>query len=64
MPNQILSSAAIQTVKASGRAVNVRYATQTTTWKRLILSPDVQQDFVKAVENADIPPNAETAIMA
>ncbi|KAF1840646.1 uncharacterized protein K460DRAFT_320927 [Cucurbitaria berberidis CBS 394.84] len=63
MAGRIVSSTGIKTIVKSGRRINVQYTTETDTWKRYLLSQAIQDDFVKAVEKADIPANATTAIM-
>lgn len=64
MPNKVISSAAIKTVQKGSKSLNIRYATQTDAWKRLLLAESVQKDFVDAVESSKVPERAEIAIMA
>jgi hypothetical protein len=64
MVNSVISSTFIKTiVSKAGSEVNIKYATQTATWKRFSLSPIIQQKFVEAVEKSDIPATATTVIM-
>jgi hypothetical protein len=62
--NKILSSQAIKTVANSGKNITVKYATKTETWDRSYLASNVQDDFSKAIEKADIPAGATVAILA
>ncbi|KAF8848875.1 hypothetical protein BDZ45DRAFT_732637 [Acephala macrosclerotiorum] len=39
------------------------YATKTESWERWTLATSVKEDFVKAMEQADVPANVTTAIM-
>jgi hypothetical protein len=61
--NRVLASTTIKSVLNNGRTINVKYATETDTWKRYLLSQDQQDQFIKAIEKADIPAGATTAIM-
>jgi hypothetical protein len=64
MPNKVISSSTIKTISTGGRQITLQYATKTDTWNRYNLAKDVQQKFANAMENADVPPGATTAIMA
>lgn len=64
MPNKVISSSAIKTISNGGRQITLQYATKTDTWNRYNLATDVQQKFAKAMETAEVPPGATTAIMA
>ncbi|KAG5305245.1 hypothetical protein I7I50_05579 [Histoplasma capsulatum G186AR] len=64
MPYSILNSLLIKTIVKNGKNLHVKYATQTTAWARLLLSRNVQQNFVKAIEKADVPEGAASAILA
>jgi len=63
MPNKVVSSSTIKTIVNSGRAITLKYATETKSWKRIYLSPDVQENFSKAMEKTNVPNGATTAIM-
>lgn len=63
MANKVVSSSTIKTLMKGGRSINVKYAVETDTWRRSYLAPDVQENFVKAMEKADVPAGATTAIM-
>nr|KMM70900.1 hypothetical protein CPAG_07209 [Coccidioides posadasii RMSCC 3488] len=58
MPYSILNSLLIKTIVKNGKNLDVKYATRTTAWARLLLAKNVQQDFVKAIEKADVPEGA------
>lgn len=62
--NKIISSQVIKTVANRGKNIKVKYATKTETWDRSYLASSVQDDFSKAIEKADIPAGATTAILA
>jgi hypothetical protein len=64
MPNKVISSSTIKTISNGGRQITLQYATKTDTWNRYNLATDVQQKFAKAMEKADVPAGATTAIMA
>ncbi|OAX84184.1 hypothetical protein ACJ72_01459 [Emergomyces africanus] len=64
MPYSILNSLLIKTIVKNGTNLDVKYATRTTAWARLLLAKDVQQDFVKAIEKADVPEGAASATLA
>ncbi|KAI7229211.1 hypothetical protein KC357_g8877 [Hortaea werneckii] len=64
MPNKVISSSTIKTISNGGRQITLQYATKTDTWNRYNLASEVQQKFAKAMEKADIPAGATTAIMA
>jgi len=64
MPNKVISSSTIKTISKGGRQITLRYATKTDSWNRYNLAADVQEKFAKAMEKADVPANATTAIMA
>lgn len=66
MPIKILNSVLIKKVVTSGgRQINVKFANETDTWRRTLLSQEIRDRFIKAMEKADVPPpNATTAIMA
>lgn len=50
MANRVVSSATIKTIVSNGQPVLVKYATETSSWKRPYLSADTQEKFVKAIE--------------
>lgn len=54
MTNLVKSAAPIKSiVTTAGKAVMLKFATETDTWSRPFLSPDVQEGFSKAMEKAD-----------
>jgi hypothetical protein len=63
-PNRVLSARAIKTVFNKGQEIMVKYATKTEGWERTFLATSVQDDFSNAVEKADVPARAATAILA
>ncbi len=63
MANKFLSSSTIKSIINGGRSITFKYATKIDSWKRSYLSSDVQEAFAKAMEKADVPPSATTAIM-
>ncbi|THX67950.1 hypothetical protein D6D05_09611 [Aureobasidium pullulans] len=64
MVNSVISSSFIKKiVSKAGSEVNIKYATQTSTWKRFSLSPIIQQKFVEAVKKSDIPATATTVVL-
>ncbi|KAK2052406.1 hypothetical protein LY76DRAFT_555751 [Colletotrichum caudatum] len=63
MANKVISSSTIKTIMNGGRSITVKYATQTDSWTRYHLATDVQEKFSKAMETADVPAGATTAIM-
>lgn len=64
MTNPVKSAAPIKSiVTTAGKAVMLKFATETDTWSRPFLSPDAQEGFSKAMEKADLPAGATTAIM-
>ena len=64
MANNVVSSSFIKTIFKDGKNVTLRYATETDAWKRTSLAQSVKDGFSKAMEKADVPANAESAIMA
>jgi hypothetical protein len=62
--NKIISSQVIKTVANRGKNITVKYAIKTETWDRSYLASNVQDDFSKAIEKADIPAGATMAILA
>lgn len=64
MPNKVINSALIKNITNSGRSITVKYATKTDNWTRPVLDQSVKDDFSKAVEKADVPAKATTAILA
>jgi len=46
-----------------GRSITLKYATKTDAWERHSLAPSVQEAFAKAMEKAEVPASATTAIM-
>ncbi|EDN08735.1 hypothetical protein I7I51_00385 [Histoplasma capsulatum] len=62
--SNILNSLLIKTIVKNGKNLDVKYATRTTAWARLLLAKNVQQDFVKAIEKADVPEGAASATLA
>ena len=63
MASKVISSSIIKTIMNGGQSIALKYATETDTWKRYYLSSDVQEKFTKAMEKADVPTGATTAIM-
>jgi hypothetical protein len=63
MANKVINSSPINTVMSGGRFIIVKYATETDSWKRHNLATDTQNEFAKAIEKADVPVGATTAIM-
>lgn len=63
MANVVIASSAIKTVMNEGRVIIVKYTTETQAWKRITLATDTQEEFAQAVEKADVPTGATTAIM-
>lgn len=63
MANKVISSSTIKTIMNGGRSITLKYATETDLWKRYNLAADVQEKFTKAIEKADVPAGATTAIM-
>lgn len=65
MPIKILNSVSIRKVATrGGRQINVKFANETDAWRRTYLSQEIRDHFIKAMEKADVPPAATTAIMA
>lgn len=64
MPNKVISRSTIKIILNGGRQITLQYATKTDTWDRYNLATDVRQKFAKAMEKADVPAGATTAIMA
>lgn len=64
MSNQIINSALIKNITNGGRTITLKYATKTDTWTRPMLGQSVKDDFSKAMEKADVPAKATTAILA
>lgn len=64
MPNKIISSALIENITKNGKNLTLKYATKTDTWTRPVLAQSVKQDFSKAIQKANVPTNASTAILA
>ena len=64
MSNKIISSAPIKNITKNGKTLTLKYATKTDTWYRPVLGQSVVKDFSNAVQNADVPTNAATAILA
>ncbi|AEO67334.1 uncharacterized protein THITE_2116226 [Thermothielavioides terrestris NRRL 8126] len=60
---KVISSSVIRTVINGGRAITAKYATKTDAWHRVLLSPEIQEEFATALEKAPIPANAAIAIM-
>jgi hypothetical protein len=63
MVNRVLKSATIKTIFNNGRPLKLKYATETETWRRPYLAPNIQENFAKAMEKARVPFGATTAIM-
>lgn len=63
MANKVVSSSTMKKIVNGGRPITVKYATETDTWKRHALSADAQERFAKAMEKAEVPAGATTAIM-
>jgi hypothetical protein len=64
MPNKVINSTFIKNISNSGRSIAVKFATKTDSWTRPILAQSVKEDFSKAMEKADVPAKATTAILA
>lgn len=64
MPNKVKASALIANIVKNGKNLQVKYATETDTWKRTSLAQNVKDDFRKAVEKASVPKDARAAILA
>ncbi|KAM3416193.1 hypothetical protein BST61_g7799 [Cercospora zeina] len=64
MPNNVITSNLIKTISKGGRQIKVMFASETTNWRRTFLSSDVRENFVQALEKAEIPAGATKAIMA
>lgn len=64
MPIKILSSVMIKSVINGGRQITLKFAQETEAWRRPTLSQEMRDGFAKAMEKADVPPRATTAIMA
>ncbi|OAA53581.1 hypothetical protein SPI_09288 [Niveomyces insectorum RCEF 264] len=62
-PNKVVTSAFIKNVVVGGRTVVVKYATETSNWRRVFLDQGTQDNFAAAVEKANIPEGATVAIM-
>ncbi|EDN99977.1 predicted protein [Sclerotinia sclerotiorum 1980 UF-70] len=63
-PKKGIFSQVIKDLVNRGKNVTVKYATKIETWDRAYLAGSVQEDFSKAIEKADIPAGATTAIPA
>lgn len=59
--NKIISG---QFIKIIHRTIEIKFATRTEAWERTYLAKRVQHSFGKAIESADIPAKATTAILA
>lgn len=64
MPNKIISSALVKNITKNGKNLTLKYATKTDKWTRPVLAQSVKNDFSKAVEKANVPTDAATAILA
>lgn len=64
MPNNVINSALIKSITNAGRSITLKYATKTDNWNRPVLGQKVKNDFAKAMEKADVPAKATTAILA
>ncbi|KAH9866831.1 hypothetical protein IAQ61_007420 [Plenodomus lingam] len=63
--NKVISSNVIRTVNAGGKAIQVKYATKTSTWERSFLAQGVQNEFCEALEkDRDVPAGAAIGILA
>jgi hypothetical protein len=51
------------TVTNGSKVITLKWTTWTLAWKRSFLAESVKDDFCKAMEKADIPSNATTAIL-
>lgn len=63
MANKVISSSTIKTIMNGGRSITLKFATETDSWKRYSLAKDTQDNFAKAMEKAEVPAAATTAIM-
>jgi len=63
MANKVVSSSTIKSIMNGNRSITLKYATKTDSWERYQLAPSVQEAFAKAMEKADVPASATTAIM-
>lgn len=64
MSEKIISSSVIKTVVNNGKNLTLEYATETEAWKRSQLAQSVKDGFSKAMEKADVPDTAASAIMS
>lgn len=62
MANKVISSSIIKTIINGGRSITFKYKVETDSRKRYTLALGVQDKFVKAIEKADVPSGAMTAI--
>jgi hypothetical protein len=63
--NKVIPSKVIKTVNTGGKAIQVKYATKTSTWERRFLVQGVQDEFCEALKKAsDIPAGATIAVLA
>jgi len=64
MSNKVINSALIKNITKNGKNLGLKYATKTDTWTRPVLAQSVKDGFSKAIEKADVPANAASAILA
>jgi len=62
--NKIIASQLIKNINKAGKDIAVKYATKTEAWDRTFLAPQVQEQFTKVIEKANVPSNATTAVLA
>lgn len=54
----------IKNITKNGKKLTLKYSTRTEKWTRPVLAHSVKQEFSKAVQKANVPKNAATAILA
>ncbi|KAL5432747.1 hypothetical protein PMIN06_011907 [Paraphaeosphaeria minitans] len=63
--NKVISSKVIKTFNVGGKAIQVQYATETSTWECSFLAQGVQDEPCEALKKArDVPAGAPIAILA
>ena len=63
MSNRLISSTPIRAIQHGNQTLQVKYATETESWKRILLSTATQDRFAEAVKKAEVPAGATTAVM-
>ena len=64
MSAKLVASTSIKSVQADGKSITVKYATETTAWKRTFISQDLQTKFAQIVENKHAQLPARTVMVA